>query len=377
MLALAGSDRIEHQKQSRSLRIHRSDNMGRWFARVLFTLLVIVNCSSEESCPASTPQSLRPCDATSDFAARYREDGFVVCPKMFTAEELLDLRSEIAAIARGERGAVQGLETTSQTLSDDASIISRYLAFHHPHKLSPVLKAALRHPRLVAVLQELIGPNIKYVSDLPSDTFHLYCPRTMLRSMQSMYFVKAPGKPGQAWHQDESYIPTRDRSLTGAFIAIDDASVENGCLWMHPGSHKSGVLWPMNAHNDSRFDPSGEATGFPFEHEGGVACESSAGTVVFFNGYVLHRSLPNKSPSRFRQALVGHFMSAESWLPWDADGTIVPRPHDNRDVFLVAGTDPNAHRGYVDNLTQPFIRPAQAQKGAQLKDQGVAAAFAS
>jgi ectoine hydroxylase-related dioxygenase (phytanoyl-CoA dioxygenase family) len=63
---------------------------------------------------------------------------------------------------------------------------------------------------------------------------------------QSIFFVKGPGKSGQAWHQDEVccfwwmpvpihnvqiYIPTRDRSLCGAWIAIDDATIENGCMW--------------------------------------------------------------------------------------------------------------------------------------------------
>ena len=54
-------------------------------------------------------------------------------------------------------------------------------------------------PRLVDVLTQLIGPDIK--------------------AMQSMLFIKAEGKPGQAWHQDEYFIPTRDRSLTAAWIA--------------------------------------------------------------------------------------------------------------------------------------------------------------
>jgi hypothetical protein len=47
------------------------------------------------------------------------------------------------------------------------------------------------------------------------------------------------GKPGQAWHQDETFIPTPDASLCGVWIALDDATVDNGCLWVQPGSHRS------------------------------------------------------------------------------------------------------------------------------------------
>ncbi|WP_431936028.1 phytanoyl-CoA dioxygenase family protein [Micromonospora sp. RP3T] len=49
-------------------------------------------------------------------------------------------------------------------------------------------------------------------------------------------FPKAEGRPGQAWHQDELFVPTRDRSPTAAWIALDDARVDNGCLWAPPGS---------------------------------------------------------------------------------------------------------------------------------------------
>ena len=314
----------------------------------------------------SSSSSASPCGP--DAVTKYVEDGFVVCPGLFSGSELEALRGEIVGIARGDRGAVHGVvqqpEKKNDTAAasdenDDAALLSRFLAFHHPHKLSPVLKAALKHDGLVQVLSDLIGsPNVK--------------------CMQSMYFFKGPGKPGQAWHQDEQYIPTRDRSLVGAFIAIEDTDVENGCLWMHAGSQRTGVLYRMAAHNDSRFDPSGEATGFPYDAEGGTPCEAKSGTVVFFNGYVLHRSLPNRSPTRSRQAFVGHFMSAESWLPWDADGTITPAPKDNRDVFMVSGTDPYAYRGYDEGLTKPFVRPDKRASGdSGLDDRGAAAAAMS
>ena len=73
---------------------------------------------------------------------------------------------------------------------------------------------------------------------------------------------------------------------------------------------------------------------------------AKAGSVVFFNGYLLHRSLPNYAESGFRRALVNHYMSAESLLPWR-----LPEPGtgmgmaDFRDIIMVAGTDPYAYKG--------------------------------
>ena len=81
--------------------------------------------------------------------------------------------------------------------------------------------------------------------------------------MQSMLFIKSAGKPGQAWHQDEYFIPTRDMSLNAAWMALDDATTENGCLWVIPGSHKHGLIWPQHQHDDRRFDCTGEADSLP------------------------------------------------------------------------------------------------------------------
>jgi len=160
-----------------------------------------------------------------------------------------------------------------------------------------------------------------------------------------MLFTKSEGKPGQAWHQDETHIPTRDRSLTAVWIALDDATTENGCLWVIPGSHRAGVLYPDREQDDPRFDCTREAYGFRYREQDAVPVEVPAGTALVFDGYLLHRSLPNTGRHGMRRALVNHYMSAESLLPW-----FPPRDHepmgtiDHRDILLVAGEDPYASR---------------------------------
>ncbi len=265
--------------------------------------------------------------------ARYREDGFAIAPGLLDAEEVAAIRREAAAICRGERGEIRGLQPSTAEESDD-TVVSRALAIHFPHKISPLARAAMTHPRIVERLTSIIGPNVK--------------------SMQSMLFVKHAGKPGQAWHQDENFIPTRDRSLNAAWIALDDATVENGCLWALPGSHRAGILWPDRVHGDARFDSVNEAFGFPYDRESGVPLPARAGDVVFFNGYLLHRSLANAARSGFRRALVFHYMSAESLLPWDLAGRIAPT-QDNRDIVPICGSDPYAWKGIASHCF-PFVR---------------------
>jgi ectoine hydroxylase-related dioxygenase (phytanoyl-CoA dioxygenase family) len=273
-------------------------------------------------------------DAATEFFA---EQGFLVAVDALSMDEVEGLRAETTAICRGERGAVRGVEPIEG--ETEAEALRRYLCIHFPHKISPLMFDSLGHPSMVDVLTHVIGPNVK--------------------CMQSMLFIKAAGKPGQAWHQDEDYIPTRDRSLTGGWIALDDATVENGCLWVIPGSQKRGILWQQDFHEDSRFDCASESWGFPWTNDDAVPVEVKAGSIVFFNGYLLHRSLPNRATSGYRRSLVNHYMSAESFLPWFGD---TPKGQhiaiaDNRDIVMVAGKDPYPWKG-IEQRNGAHVRPS-------------------
>jgi len=262
--------------------------------------------------------------------AFYKNYGYLVAPKLLGAATIDRLRKETVAIFRGDRGPIEGLLPASANGSDE-EVLKQYVAMHFPHKLSVAIHDALSDPDIVDILREIIGPNLK--------------------CMQSMLFVKAPGKKGQSWHQDEFYIPTRDKSLCGVWIAIDDATIDNGCLWIIPGRPDHIMRRVPNFNKEyadvDTLDVS--AQGEP------VPVEVKSGSVVFFNGYTLHSSKSNKTENTFRMALVNHYMSAGSMLPWDQDGRLEPT-EDLRDIVLVAGKDPYAWKGTV-NVNKPYLRP--------------------
>jgi phytanoyl-CoA hydroxylase len=275
------------------------------------------------------------------FARHYDEFGFVLLADALDVEEISAVNDDALRLCRGDYGPI-GYGHDNQAIDlaaagTDEELLRRYLCVHHPHKVSAAAYAALAHPRVVRGLTEVIGPNVK--------------------AMQSMLFIKSEGKPGQAWHQDEFFIPTRDRSLTAVWIALDDATVENGCLWVLPGSHRAGVLYPTHEQADPMFDCTVEAYDFPYVDSDAVPVEIPAGTALFFNGYLLHRSLQNSGKHGYRRALANHYMSAESLLPWrpPREGEHMAMV-DYRDIVMVAGTDPYAYKG-VEDLARPYSRP--------------------
>jgi ectoine hydroxylase-related dioxygenase (phytanoyl-CoA dioxygenase family) len=271
-----------------------------------------------------------------ELAARFARDGYLVVPGVLDRAALDAVTGEATAICRGERGALEGTTPPAAGESDD-DVLRRHLCIHFPHKLSPVLEGVARTPAVVDLLTAVIGPNVKLV--------------------QTMLFIKSEGRPGQAWHQDEYFIPTRDRSLAAAWIALDDATVENGCLWVIPGSHRRGVLYPDREHDNTDFDCSVESYGFAYSEADAVPVEVPAGAVVLFDGYLLHRSLPNTGVHGMRRAFVSHYTSAETLLPWypPTAGEWMGKT-DTRDVLLVAGEDPYAFKGTTE-VNHPHVRP--------------------
>ncbi len=113
---------------------------------------------------------------------------------------------------------------------------------------------------------------------------------------QTMYIFKQPGIGGEVrWHQDASYLIADPPGVTAIWIAIEDATRDNGCLWMQPGQHRSPlreiyeVDWQARAGTLSSIDDT------PWIGGEAVALEVAAGSAVFFNDHMPHYSSQNTS----------------------------------------------------------------------------------
>jgi hypothetical protein len=186
---------------------------------------------------------------------------------------------------------------------------------HMLHRRLEIHERYLLHPRILDVVEGLVGPDVL--------------------ALQTMLFLKPPGAPGQGYHQDSFHIITKPDTLIGAWIALDRADEENGCLLVtagsqaepiypdadeskgHGGDHRLEGIGAV-AHADDPDESVNELTRVAARYRGReVAAGLEPGDAVFFGGHLLHRSHANRSATRSRRAFVAHYCDARSLVPWD------------------------------------------------------------
>ncbi|KAK2999239.1 hypothetical protein RJ639_022752 [Escallonia herrerae] len=133
--------------------------------------------------------------------------------------------------------------------------------------------------------------------------------------IQSMYIFKQPGIGGEVVpHQDNSFLYTEPQTCTGLWLALEDATIINGCLWAIPGSQKDGLVRRFvrdekGVHFDRPFPPCDQKDFVPIEVK--------AGTLVVIHGDLIHQSFENQS-SKSRHAYSLHVVDTNG-CKWAQD----------------------------------------------------------
>ena len=135
------------------------------------------------------------------------------------------------------------------------------------------------------------------------------------RLLQSMYILKAPHVGGEVTsHTDHTFLWTDPPSVVGFWFAIEDATLENGCMWALPGGHRLPVR--------NRFHRAGDGTSFetfveaPYPSQGEVPLPATKGTLILLHGLLPHRSDANRS-DRPRDAYTVHVIEGAADYPSD------------------------------------------------------------
>jgi phytanoyl-CoA hydroxylase len=162
---------------------------------------------------------------------------------------------------------------------------------HAMHDLDPVFDAFSRGPALDAVARAvgLVEPQI----------------------WQSMYIFKQPGIGGEVgWHQDASFFDSTPVTVTTFWFALEDATLDNGCLWVEVGGQRGPLRERFVRQGDVVTMQKLDATPWP-DSRTAVPLEVKAGTLVVFHGLLPHYSAPNRS-AHSRHACTLHVTDGRS-----------------------------------------------------------------
>ena len=229
---------------------------------------------------------------TDEQKREFDENGYVIVRNLLTREEVEAVGHRADQIAVGKiaqpASAVQ-VEPTIQRKEETAkSKIESIRKLSSVARTDPIMHAHATNPKILDILEGLIGPDIKLFDD--------------------QLFMKSSAHGSRKnYHQDSNsstmsqYIP---HSLVSCWAALDDATVENGCLWFIPGSHKWGLIAVEREREIEK-----QALAGALENE--VPIELNAGDCSFHHSLLLHCSRANRSTAR-RRGYATQYMSAKT-----------------------------------------------------------------
>jgi len=224
----------------------------------------------------------------------YQDQGYLVVPDVLDAATLAAIRGELARIVDGARAVTAHTDRYDLEPGhrpDDP----RVRRIKTPHRFYPVFTELMRHPRLVAVLNALLGPAVR----LHSSKINLKSPRY--------------GSPVE-WHQDWAFYPHTNDDLLAVGVMLDDCTSDNGPLLVVPGSHRGPIFnhhtgdHPAGGYFCGAIDPAAIGD----EIARAVPLTGRAGSMSFHHVRALHGSALNTS-ARDRNLLLFEIMAADAW----------------------------------------------------------------
>lgn len=222
---------------------------------------------------------------TAEQVRAFEREGFVLSDGFLTTEEIEHLRDcYMETIERlTAEGALENVQ--SGTDRDEDYQVFQIRTAHLRH---PVFRMLINDSRLLDMVECLLGPDIRLIH------------------YQGLYKpARSGGEVG--WHQDNHYFNVAENRTISVWLALDDATVDNGCMWYLPGRHRAALdhekLWDAD-----------EKKGFYFavrelDESGAVPAEVRAGGFAIHHCLMPHRSLKNET-DRPRRGIAMHFMDA-------------------------------------------------------------------
>ena len=245
-----------------------------------------------------------------DFKERksfFEKEGYLVVENLLSAKEIAACQSEIHRLHQFAAGHESDAEKAradvarrhvqhepfakDETQADNLPVLRKA---ENTRQYSDVFRDLAQHPKLIAVVQELIGQDL-----------------LLFRS--TLMFKPAFHGSSHGLHQDSAYWPMEPPSLVTVSIALNDATPENGCFKVIPRSH----LWGIQSWGHIAREQDAELTDRKEVAEQQTDVPLSAGSVLFFHSLMVHGSGPNTTPNPRNTALYAYFSPQVRYVPKD------------------------------------------------------------
>jgi len=234
--------------------------------------------------------------------AQYRRDGFIQLNDVVTGDDLQELRDAVAEAVEGEMNlGVMAEKKTAEHNEKQAAYSQLFIQKVNLWRRWPKVAKYVNWSKFGNIAARLEGLNMRVWHD-----------QALFKEPRTG--VKTP------WHQDAVYWPHAQRGQqTTIWIALKDATIQNGCMSFVGGTHKIGVLPKIDLGNPEdifKYAPNIK----PVKPQ---VCPLKAGSVTFHNGLTFHYAGPNKSDG-MREAFAIIYMP--DGTTYDGRGHVVTDP---------------------------------------------------
>jgi len=261
--------------------------------------------------PTQLVEPIDGLDAITDaHVEQYRQLGFLSVADAFTPDETEDARAGLRDLIMGRNPSFDSIqfEAAAATKLDELTLEQREAAVRKLMKFGAFderLGALVNHPVMLGVVRRLMRDRTP-------------------RCFQEMALLKPPHGREKPWHQDHAYFNLKmGEPVVGVWIALDEATPENGCMHVIPGSHRDGPVVHFKRRDWQICDTQ-------VRTDEVVACPLKPGGLMLFDGLLQHGTPRNPTNQR-RRALQFHYCPEDAqWT--DVDDRLAIFGEEGKDV---------------------------------------------
>lgn len=200
---------------------------------------------------------------TETLASAYERDGFFLPYDVVTQDQARQIRAD--------------LEAAESELADRPADLS--LLRSYPDRLLPSFDALIRHPRLIAAVSQLLGPDLM-----------VWSAGLFTKEANSVSYV--------TWHQDLTYWGLDDTEEVTAWVALSASTIASGCMRFIPGSHKQRLVPHTDSFGENNLLSRGQEIAVQVDESLAANVILQPGQTSLHHGHLFHSSGPNTTPDR-------------------------------------------------------------------------------